>query len=210
MDKTGATAMNRQHRSTSHRSTSQRLGSILFLLSLFLPALAVPARAGADGWTPFGPGGGSVSSLAVDPGDPSRIYAVEGGALYRSLDASATWTRLGGVGDGLQVVVLDPASPSTLFTAGGRLLRSTDGGARRLRLRGRRGSPAAEPRRRRDLGAGFLAGRGWDRGGPGRREGSGHDLLPACSRAASSLERKDTGGRGSWLIRESTRAWQRC
>lgn len=121
--------MNRQHRSTSHRSTSQRLGSILFLLSLLLPALAAPAQAVADGWTPFGPGGGSVSSLAVDPGDSARIYAVAGGALYRSQDASATWTRLGGVGAGLQVVVLDPASPSTLFTGGGRLLRSTDGGA---------------------------------------------------------------------------------
>ncbi len=96
---------------------------------LLVSILAIPARAVGSRWASFGPGGGSVTSLAVDPADPAPIYAVAGGVLYRSPDASATWTRLGGVGANLQVVAVDPAVPSTLYAGGARLLRSTDGGA---------------------------------------------------------------------------------
>jgi photosystem II stability/assembly factor-like uncharacterized protein len=124
--------MIQQRRTSSSRLFTLRtafpwLGGLLLIL-----ALAAPARGIGNRWAPFGPGGGSVSSLAVDPADPDRIYAVAGGVLYRSPDASATWTRLGGVGGigaNLQAVALDPAVPSTLYAGGARLLRSTDGGA---------------------------------------------------------------------------------
>ncbi|HEY4575920.1 MAG TPA: hypothetical protein VIJ26_18210, partial [Thermoanaerobaculia bacterium] len=79
------------------------------------------------------PGGGSVLSLAVDPGNPGLVYAVAGflyagpfGTLYRSTDGGASWTAL--VGPDLQAVAVDPAHPSTIYTAGSKVLRSTDGG----------------------------------------------------------------------------------
>jgi len=93
--------------------------------------LAAPAA--PPPWAPFGPGGGSVTSLAVDPGNPGLVYAVAGflyagplGTLYRSTDGGATWTAL--VGPDLQAVAIDPAHPSTIYAAGSRVLRSTDGG----------------------------------------------------------------------------------
>src|SRR4051794_13902166 len=95
------------------------------------PGLAAPAA--PPPWTAFGPGGGSVLSLAVDPGNPGLVYAVAGflyagpfGTLYRSTDGGASWTAL--VGPDLQAVAVDPAHPSTIYTAGSRVLRSTDGG----------------------------------------------------------------------------------
>jgi photosystem II stability/assembly factor-like uncharacterized protein len=82
---------------------------------------------------PFGPGGGSVFSLAVDPESSAVVYAVAGtrdeeGTLYRSTDGGLTWTAL--AGPGLARVALDPSHPSTIYTGGfQRLLRSLDGGA---------------------------------------------------------------------------------
>jgi photosystem II stability/assembly factor-like uncharacterized protein len=114
--------MNRQHRAAVSWIASRWMGGLLLAL-----ALAVPARAQVNRWTPFGPGGGSISSLAVDPGNPARVYAVAAGTLYRSTDGGATWTLQAGAN--LQVVALDPAHPSTLYAGGQNLLRSTDGGA---------------------------------------------------------------------------------
>jgi photosystem II stability/assembly factor-like uncharacterized protein len=98
-----------------------------------LLALALAASAGAASpWTGFGPGGGSVHSLAVDAGNPAVVYAVAGepfanpGPLYKSTDGGGTWKAL--VGSRLQVVATAPDQPSTVYVAGDRLLRSRDGG----------------------------------------------------------------------------------
>jgi photosystem II stability/assembly factor-like uncharacterized protein len=94
-------------------------------------ALADPAGA-ASPWTPFGPGGGSVLSLAVDSGNSALVYAVAGvpysspGTVYRSADGGDTWKAL--VGPGFQAVATAPDHPSTVYAGGDRLLRSTDGG----------------------------------------------------------------------------------
>jgi hypothetical protein len=54
------------------------------LLRVFLPAIillaGISARADAP-WVPFGPGGGPVISLAVDPGHDATVYAVTGTGL---------------------------------------------------------------------------------------------------------------------------------
>ena len=115
---------------------SRALGSRLrralpVVMTLLALGWGLAARA-APPWTAFGPGGGSVLSLAVDPGNPGLVYAVAGfiygplGTLYRSPDGGATWTAL--VGPDLQAVAVDPAHPSTIYAAGSKALRSTDGG----------------------------------------------------------------------------------
>jgi photosystem II stability/assembly factor-like uncharacterized protein len=67
------------------------------LRNALLPAalLALPAGGQAQSWTPVGPPGGDVRSLAADPRDPARVYlGTADGVLYRSDDAGASWRRL--------------------------------------------------------------------------------------------------------------------
>jgi hypothetical protein len=95
-------------------------------------ASAALAQAGTSPWTAFGPGGGSVLSLAVDFDDSAVVYAVAGvpysnpGTLYRSADGGDTWKAL--VGPAFQVVATAPDRPGTVYAAGDRLVRSKDGG----------------------------------------------------------------------------------
>jgi photosystem II stability/assembly factor-like uncharacterized protein len=116
--------MNRPQRSQIFKILSA--GVVLLTLKSGNPAGA------ASPWTPFGPGGGSVRSLAVDAGNPAVVYAVAGvpfgnpGPLYKSTDGGDTWKAL--VGSQLQVVATAPDQPSTVYAAGDRLLRSRDGG----------------------------------------------------------------------------------
>jgi len=108
----------------------------LRILVVFVPGIALlaggSARAASSSWTAFGPGGGSVTSLAADPGDPSVVYATAGpgifgpGTLYRSADRGQTWEPL--AGPGLSHVALEPRRSSTICAGGLRLLCSTDGG----------------------------------------------------------------------------------
>jgi photosystem II stability/assembly factor-like uncharacterized protein len=100
-------------------------------LALSLLASASGLAQAASPWTPFGPGDGSVLSLAVDPGNPAVVYAVAGvfanpGTLYKSTDGGDTWKAL--VGSRLHVVAIAPDQPATVYVAGDRLLRSRDGG----------------------------------------------------------------------------------
>jgi len=121
--------MSRARRFASAGIVSCWLGGVLIALTL-----AVSARAATNPWTPFGPGGGGISSLAVDPRSAAVVYAVAGpqsggpghGTLYKSTDGGITWKGL--TGSGLQVVALAPDSPLTIYTGGLCLLRSTNGG----------------------------------------------------------------------------------
>jgi photosystem II stability/assembly factor-like uncharacterized protein len=103
----------------------KRAVPVLALLLVSAPALA--------SWTPLGPFGGTVTALAVDPGNPQVVYAgTFGRGLFKSLDAGETWTNQGpSAGDGFVTsLAIDPARPATLYA--GTLLgvyKSTDGGA---------------------------------------------------------------------------------
>jgi len=79
----------------------------------------------------------SAADLAIDPTNPSRIWAIsylpEPGRLpiYRSENGGATWTPLSELHEILESAVLvDPASPATIYlsTYGDGVFRSVDGG----------------------------------------------------------------------------------
>jgi photosystem II stability/assembly factor-like uncharacterized protein len=66
------------------------LGLVTFDIAAAPPSLAQPA--GIERWTPIGPDGGVVRSLAADPGAPGVLYAgTEGGGVWRSLDGGRSW-----------------------------------------------------------------------------------------------------------------------
>jgi len=83
-----------------------------------------------------GPGNNYVQALAIDPNDPTVVYAGSWGSdargLYKSTDAGHTWRRLT---DGLEdsdvsAVALDPIRPTTIYIGtGGGVFKSADGGA---------------------------------------------------------------------------------
>ena len=86
--------------------------------------------------SPFGgAAGNTLSALAIDPVNPSRLYAgfVFPDYLMRSEDGGATWTRItSGLGAGeITSIVFSPTDPNTLHVSqfGSGVFRSTDRGA---------------------------------------------------------------------------------
>jgi hypothetical protein len=60
--------------------------------AILLTVLAHPAAAGVDRWTPIGPEGGEILSLAADPDAPGTLYAgTRGGGVWKSLDGGGSW-----------------------------------------------------------------------------------------------------------------------
>jgi hypothetical protein len=125
---------------------------------------------GGATWTQLGLAGSErIGRLAIDPGNPNRIFAAATGSLfvpggvrglYRTVDGGATWQRvLAGTTTttGAVDVAVDPSNPSRVYAAmwdhqrrpegrtyggtGSGLYRSTDGGTTWTRLAG--GLPAA-------------------------------------------------------------------
>jgi photosystem II stability/assembly factor-like uncharacterized protein len=116
------------------------------------------SRDGGRSWTHLGlTGGQQIPELAVDPRDPSRLFAAVLGrpygpsserGIYRSLDAGATWQRVlyKDADTGGSAVAIDPAHPEIVYAGlwqarlgpwedknefngtGGGLFKSTDGG----------------------------------------------------------------------------------
>ncbi len=95
-----------------------------------LSALAVsfflsvaPAIAGVGRWTPAGPSGGGVASLAVDPEHAGHLYAATTrGGLFKTIDGGRRWLP---VSSGLPSatdravghLVVAPSRPATVFAA---------------------------------------------------------------------------------------------
>jgi photosystem II stability/assembly factor-like uncharacterized protein len=116
------------------------------------------SRDGGHTWSHLGlTAAQQIADLAVDPRDPSRLFAAVLGrpygpsperGIYRSLDAGATWQRVlyKDADTGGSAVAIDPAHPETVYAGlwqsrlgpwedknefngtGGGLFKSTDGG----------------------------------------------------------------------------------
>ena len=147
--------------------------------------LSAPGDVAAESWSPAGPTGGDVRSLAADPRDPRVVYlGTAHGLLYRSEDEGRTWRRpapgFPTRAMSLDDLVVDPAG--TLYAgfwevrgSGGGVARSTDGGATFEMLEGMSGQAvkalSLAPGDPRVLVAGTLSGvfRSRDGGGSWER-----------------------------------------
>jgi len=114
------------------------------LLVLLGGLLGPVGTASGQTWVTNGPGGGIVTSLAVDPKTPTTIYAGTSGAgIFKSTNAGGNWNAInngllsGGtriahfaLNLGIATLAIDPVTPATVYagTLGG-LFKSIDGGA---------------------------------------------------------------------------------
>ena len=75
---------------------------------------------GGNNWIKIGSGlpDGVIFALAVDPGNPSTVYAApSAGGLYRSTDAGASFTLVPGLRIPIvNAIAIDPANGSQIYT----------------------------------------------------------------------------------------------
>lgn len=101
---------------------------------LIMAVLATGAgklSAATDVWTSLGPEGGEIERLVVDPQNPSTLYAVAGGAVFKTVNAGLTWNVAisAAASGGVRSLVIHPQDSNTLYAVGGpRGLKSRDGG----------------------------------------------------------------------------------
>lgn len=100
------------------------------------PAGGFRTSDGGRSWTPLGNGfpATPVDSLAIDPSNASRVYAVgTSGTLVRSTDGGASWAAIGNsavTSVRPRDIAVDPMHSSTIYLAtfDGGVFRSDDGG----------------------------------------------------------------------------------
>jgi len=87
-------------------------------------------------WTSNGPEGTDILSLAIDPINPSIIYAGGYGGLFRSNDGGASWNRTGLPASPVRSLAIDSNNTDILYAAAvplqgvlSTVFKSTDGGA---------------------------------------------------------------------------------
>src|SRR6266852_6082120 len=87
--------------------------------TVWMPLLAIFASAtvcgGVNEWTNVGPQGGSIRFLAVDPQDPTTVYAGTNIGVFKSKDGGTNWSNAGLNGIIVGSVVIDPHNPTTLY-----------------------------------------------------------------------------------------------
>jgi hypothetical protein len=113
---------------TTHRATRNLAGLALLALGTFL-AFAPRLEAGTNSWSPIGPSGTTVTSLAVSPASPSTIVAGTTTGYSVTRNGGATWSAVS-TGYETTVIAFDPSNALVVYAGtGGALARSADGGA---------------------------------------------------------------------------------
>jgi len=109
----------------SPRGWPRGVGALIVALGL----LAGYAQAGINQWTSYGPAGGAITALAIDPTTSSTLYA-GGAGVYKSTDGGEHWTATDLTNTGVGALAIDPTTSSTLYAGiiGGGVYKSTDGG----------------------------------------------------------------------------------
>ena len=75
------------------------------------------------------PGDAEIHELAVNPKNPSQLFAATDKGLFRSSDAAASWSKASGIEDEeVRAVAVDPASGTVYAGAFHGVFVSKDGG----------------------------------------------------------------------------------
>ncbi|HEX4963787.1 MAG TPA: hypothetical protein VF173_23375 [Thermoanaerobaculia bacterium] len=115
--------------SRSFKSTTVRRRLGLFVLAFALTA--VPGFAGSNRWTGFGPTGGGIDAVLVDPRAPSRTLVLSSGLIFASNNSGKSWQLVSHGLDGQtpRFLALDPGQPDVLYAATNySIYRSADAG----------------------------------------------------------------------------------
>lgn len=106
-----------------------RIRSVLAAVAILVTGPAA-LSAGTDAWTRIGPEGGSVPRLLVDPRSPGTLYALAGGAVFKSINGARTWSlAISGLESAnVSLLAINPQTPSTLYAVtGSGGFKTTDG-----------------------------------------------------------------------------------
>jgi len=91
---------------------SQRVVTIVLLIILRISW----TPAGAESvWTSHGPAGGFVSALAIDPQNPSNLYAGTFAGLFKSMDRGMTWLKSGLTATDVRMLAVDVQNPGVIY-----------------------------------------------------------------------------------------------
>lgn len=118
------------------------MGTRIRLIAIFavLVFCTISAHAGVDRFTNISPEGARISALAVDPLQPSTVYAGSTAGVFKSTDAGESWalffdtgtvakrsTEIGVIAS----LAIDPTHSSTVYagTETGEVFKTLDGGA---------------------------------------------------------------------------------
>ena len=75
-------------------------------------------------------GTGRLTSLAIDPQNPTTVYAATQQGVYKTVNGGSNWTPANGGVVGAVSLAVDPQNPSTVYTGtGSGVFKSVDGGA---------------------------------------------------------------------------------
>ena len=83
------------------------------ILSILLWGLVSSFSTAVAELIPIGPGGGNISAMAMDPSDPSILYAMNDKGLFRSENSGTSWAWVSRSGGGCcgYFLAVDPARP---------------------------------------------------------------------------------------------------
>lgn len=100
------------------------------------------------GWQCEGPWQGNIKCLAIDPGNPSTIYAgAHNGGIWKSIDDGASWVLSGLVGRVILSIHPHPGNPAKIWTVteGGIYLSENSGGSWKYVSLGAIAKPVGNP-----------------------------------------------------------------
>jgi len=122
---------NNSPRATKRRS---RLFLPAFISALLAAGFTTGSWAGPNSWTPLGPGGAAVESIAVAPSDAQKIYVSFTNSprtIEVSTNAGATWSKIATAATSPSRFVVAPNTSTTVYAIDvyGYVSKSTDGAA---------------------------------------------------------------------------------
>lgn len=116
----------------AHSRASHALGKWGILISIIIYLLLNTASyAGTGQWTSTGPEDGIISSLAINPANPLKVYAgTYFSGIFLSTDGGDNWYTNPSSPSNIITIIVDPVSTSTLYAASSNTIyMSTDDGA---------------------------------------------------------------------------------